>query len=126
MQSSRLGEILVKNSLITREQLAAALEEQKVSGGQVRLGTILIKQNLINEHDLTSFLSKQYGVPMVNLVDYDIDATVIKIISSDVVQKYQLIPVNRAGSTLIVAVSDPSNLFAIEDIKFMTSASEAD
>ncbi len=120
MQSSRLGEILVKNNLITREQLAAALDEQKMSGGQVRLGTILIKQNLITEQDLTSFLSKQYGVPTVNLSDYDIDAGVIKIIPQEVVQKYQLIPVNRAGATLIVAVSDPSNLFAIEDIKFMT------
>lgn len=120
MQSSRLGEILVKNNLISREELSKALEEQKTSGGQLRLGSILIKQNLISELDLTSFLSKQYGVPTVNLADYDIDPAVTKIIQSDVVQKYQLIPVNRAGSTLIVAVSDPSNLFAIEDIKFMT------
>ncbi|MBT1071590.1 type IV-A pilus assembly ATPase PilB [Pelotalea chapellei] len=120
MQSSRLGEILVKNNLISREELSKALEEQKTSGGQLRLGSILIKHNLISELDLTSFLSKQYGVPTVNLADYDIDPAVTKIIQSDVVQKYQLIPVNRAGSTLIVAVSDPSNLFAIEDIKFMT------
>jgi type IV pilus assembly protein PilB len=120
MQASRLGEILVKNNLITKEQLAKALDEQKLSGGQVRLGTILIKQNLISDQNLTSFLSKQYGVPTVNLSDYEIDTSVIKIIPSDVVQKYQLIPVNRAGATLIVAVSDPSNLFAIEDIKFMT------
>jgi type IV pilus assembly protein PilB len=121
MQSSRLGEILVKNNLITREQLASALEEQKLSGNQVRIGTILIKQNLINEHELTSFLSKQYGVPTINLADYDIDPAVSKIIPQEVVQKYQLVPVNRAGATLIVAVSDPSNLFAIEDIKFMTN-----
>jgi len=121
MQPSRLGEILVKNNLITREQLAKALEEQKSSGGQVRLGTILIKQNLINEQELTSFLSKQYGVPTINLADYDIDPAIARIIPLDVVQKYQLVPVNRAGATLIVAVSDPSNLFAIEDIKFMTN-----
>ncbi|GFE61261.1 type IV-A pilus assembly ATPase PilB [Geobacter sp. AOG2] len=120
MQSSRLGEILVKNNLITKEQLAKALEEQKLSGGQMRLGTILIKQNAISDQNLTSFLSKQYGVPAVNLSDYDIDPAVIKVIPQEVVQKYQLIPVNRAGATLIVAVSDPSNLFAIEDIKFMT------
>ena len=120
MQSSRLGEILVKNNLITKEELSKALEEQKTSGGQLRLGSILIKHNLISELDLTAFLSKQYGVPTVNLADYDIDPAVTKIIHSDVVQKYQLVPVNRAGSTLIVAVSDPSNLFAIEDIKFMT------
>ncbi len=120
MQSSRLGEILVTNNLITREQLAKALEEQKMSGGQARLGAILVKQNLISEQELTSFLSKQYGVPTVNLSDFEIDPAVIKIIQSEVVQKYQLVPINRAGSTLIVAVTDPSNLFAIEDIKFMT------
>ena len=133
MQSSRLGEILVKNNLITKEQLAKALEEQKLSGGQMRLGSILIKQNAISDQNLTSFLSKQYGVPAINLSDYEIDPVVIKIIPPEVVQKYQIIPVNRAGATLIVAVSDPSNLFAIEDIKFMTGynvemvvASEAD
>ncbi|MDD5284281.1 MAG: type IV-A pilus assembly ATPase PilB [Desulfuromonadaceae bacterium] len=120
MQTSRLGEILVKNNLISREQLGKALEEQKLNGNQVRLGSILIKQNLITEAELTSFLSKQYGVPAVNLTDYEIDAAVVKSIPAEVVQKYQLVPVNRAGATLIVAVSDPSNLFAIEDIKFMT------
>ena len=76
MQSSRLGEILVKNNLITKEQLAKALEEQKLSGGQLRLGTILIKQNILKEQDLTSFLSKQYGVPTINLADYEIDAAI--------------------------------------------------
>ena len=120
MQSSRLGEILVKNNLISRDQLEKALEDQKLSGDQARLGSILIKQNLISELNLTSFLSKQYGVPSVNLADYEIDAAVIKVIPAEVVQKYQLVPVNRAGATLIVAVSDPSNLLAIEDIKFMT------
>lgn len=120
MQSDRLGEILVKNNLINRDQLGKAIEEQKLSGSQLRLGTILINQKLLTEEQLTSFLSKQYGVPSVNLADYEIDPTVIKIIPSEVVQKYQLLPVNRAGATLIIAVSDPSNLFAIEDIKFMT------
>jgi len=120
MQSNRLGEILVKNNLISRDQLGKALEEQKLSGNQLRLGTILINLKLLSEEQLTSFLSKQYGVPSVNLADYEIDPAVIKIIPPEVVQKYQLLPVNRAGATLIVAVSDPSNLFAIEDIKFMT------
>ncbi|HPX61584.1 MAG TPA: type IV-A pilus assembly ATPase PilB [Deltaproteobacteria bacterium] len=120
MQASRLGEILVNNNLVTREQLAKALEEQKLSGGQMRLGTILVKHNILNEHDLTSFLSRQYGVPTVSLADYEIDPAITKIIQPEIVQKYQLIPINRTGATLIVAVSDPSNLFAIEDIKFMT------
>ena len=120
MQINRLGEILVKNNLITREQLGKALDEQRFSGNQLRLGAILIAQKLLTEEQLTSFLSQQYGVPIVNLADYEIDPSVIKIIPQDVVQKYQLLPLNRAGSTLIVAVSDPSNLFALEDIKFMT------
>lgn len=120
MQSNRLGEILVKNNLINRDQLGKALEEQKLSGNQLRIGSILINQKLLTEEQLTSFLSKQYGVPSVNLTDYEIDPAVIKIIPPEVVQKYQLLPVNRAGATLIIAVSDPSNLFAIEDIKFMT------
>ncbi len=120
MQASRLGEILVKNNLVTRDQLSKALEEQKLSGNQLRIGSILINQKLLTEEQLTSFLSKQYGVPSVNLSDYEIDSAVIKIIPAEVAQKYQLVPVNRAGATLIVAVSDPSNLFAIEDIKFMS------
>jgi type IV pilus assembly protein PilB len=120
MQSNRLGEILVKNNLISRDQLSSALEEQKLSGNQLRLGSILISQKLLSEEQLTSFLSKQYSVPCVNLSDYEIDPAVIKIIPPEVVQKYQLLPVNRAGATLIIAVSDPSNIFAIEDIKFMT------
>ena len=120
MQVNRLGDILVKNNLITNEQLSRALEEQKLSGNQLRIGSILVSQKHLTEEQLTSFLSKQYSVPSVNLSDFDIDPTVIKIIPPDVAQKYQLIPVNRAGATLIIAVSDPSNLFAIEDIKFMT------
>jgi len=120
MKTTRLGEILLKYNLISREQLDKALEEQKLSGNQLRLGTVLIKQNILSEEDLASFLSKQYGVPTVNLADFEIESAVIKIIPPEVVQKYQLLPVNRAGSTLIVAVSDPTNLFALEDIKFMT------
>jgi type IV pilus assembly protein PilB len=120
MQMSRLGELLVANNLISREHLARALEEQKDSSGQLRLGTILIKNGFISEQDLTAFLSKQYGVPSINLAELEVDPVVIKIIPADIAQKYQIIPVNRAGSTLIVAMSDPSNIFAVDDIKFMT------
>ena len=120
MHASRLGELLVRNNLITKEQLTKALEEQKESGGQTRLGAILIKNGLISEPDLTSFLSKQYGVPSINLAEFEVDPAVIKTIPVEIAQKYQIIPVNRAGSTLIIAMSDPSNIFAIDDIKFMT------
>jgi type IV pilus assembly protein PilB len=120
MQANRLGELLVRNNLITKEQLVTALEEQKNSGGQLRIGSILIKNGHITETELTSFLSKQYGVPSINLQEFDVDAAVLKLIPAEVSQKYQIIPVNRAGSTLIIAMSDPSNIFAIDDIKFMT------
>jgi len=121
MHASRLGELLVRNNLITKEQLTKALDEQKESGGHGRLGSILIKNGLISESDLTSFLSKQYGVPSINLNEFEVDPAVIKTIPVEIAQKYQIIPVNRAGSTLIIAMSDPSNIFAIDDIKFMTS-----
>src|SRR5512137_1511131 len=120
MQASRLGDLLVRNNLITKEQLTKALDEQKESGGQLRLGSILIKNGLISEPDLTSFLSKQYGVPSINLAEFEIEQAVIKTIPVEIAQKYQIVPVNRAGSTLIIAMSDPSNIFAIDDIKFMT------
>jgi len=120
MQVSRLGEILVRNSLITKEQLSVALEEQKTAGAGVRLGSILIKNGHITESDLTTFLSRQYGVPSINLAEFEVDAAVLKLIPTDMAQKYQIIPVNRAGSTLIIAMSDPSNILATDDIKFMT------
>jgi len=118
MSVNRLGELLVRNKLIDEKQLAKALEEQKASGG--RLGASLTKLGFLKEEDLAAFLSRQYGVPSINLNEFEIDESVIKLIPAEVVQKYQLIPVNRAGSTLIVAMADPSNIFAIDDIKFMT------
>ena len=118
MAVNRLGELLVRNKLIDEKQLAKALEEQKATGG--RLGASLTKLGYLKEEDLAAFLSRQYGVPSINLNEFEIDESVIKLIPAGVVQKYQLIPVNRAGSTLIVAMADPSNIFAIDDIKFMT------
>src|SRR3990172_11458871 len=116
--SIRLGELLVKASLITPEQLHKALAEQKASGG--RLGFNLTKLGFLNEEALTTFLSKQYNVPAINLSEFEIDPSVMKLIPLDVVKKYVVIPVNRAGSTIILAMSDPSNIFALDDIKFMT------
>ncbi|MDT8440287.1 MAG: type IV-A pilus assembly ATPase PilB [Desulfuromonadales bacterium] len=118
MSANRLGELLVRNKMIDEKQLDKALADQKTSGG--RLGASLVKLGFIKEEDLAAFLSRQYGVPSINLSEFEIDTNVIKLISVDVVQKYQLVPVNRAGATLIVAMADPSNIFAIDDIKFMT------
>ncbi|PLX85720.1 MAG: type IV-A pilus assembly ATPase PilB [Desulfuromonas sp.] len=118
MTADRLGELLVRNNLIKEEHLSKALAEQKATGG--RLGASLIKLGFIDEEELATFLSRQYGVPSINLAEFEIDPTVIRLVPAEVTQKYQVVPINRAGSTLIVAMSDPSNIFAIDDIKFMT------
>ncbi len=118
MSVSRLGELLVRNQLISDDQLAKAIAEQKKEG--IRLGAALVKLGYVQEHDLASFLSKHYGVPSINLAEFDVDPAVVSLIPSEVAQKYQLVPINRAGATLIVAMADPSNIFAIDDIKFMT------
>ena len=114
----RLGDMLVKATLITREQLQKALQQQETSGG--RIGTNLVKLGFISEDDITSFLSRQYGVPSINLSHFEIDSAVIKLIPSEIAQKHQIIPINRTGNVLTVAMADPSNIFAIDDIKFMT------
>jgi len=116
--SGRLGELLVRENLISLQQLQKAQEEQRKTGG--RIGSLLVKQGAIAETDLTNFLSKQYGVPAISLKDFDVDDEVIKLIPKATAEKHQVVPVNRAGSSLIVAMSDPSNIFAIDDIKFLT------
>jgi len=116
--SSRLGEILIKESLITSEQLRQALEHQKSSGG--RLGTCLMKLGFISEDEITGVLSRQYGVPSINLKFYEVDASVIKLIPQDTAVRYQIVPLSRVGSTLTIAMTDPTNVFAMDDIKFMT------
>ena len=115
---ARLGELLVRERLITPLQLQQAVEEQRSGGG--RLGYQLTKMGFIEENELTAFLSKQYGVPSIDLNEFDIEGEIIKLIPKEVVLKHQVIPVNRTGSTLIVAMADPSNIFAIDDIKFLT------
>ena len=114
----RLGELLVREKLITADQLKKAIEEQRSSGG--RLGYNLAKLGYVNEKDLTIFLSKQYGIPAVDLATTEIDPEIIKQIPQDVANKYQVIPISRTGSTLVIAMADPSNIFAIDDLKFLT------
>src|SRR6202163_1156551 len=116
--SSRLGEILIKESLITSDQLRQALEHQKASGG--RLGTCLMKLGFISDDEITGVLSRQYGVPSINLKFYEVDASVIKLIPQDTAVRYQIVPLSRVGSTLTIAMTDPTNVFAMDDIKFMT------
>jgi type IV pilus assembly protein PilB len=116
--SGRLGELLVRENLISLQQLQKAQEEQRRTGG--RIGSLLVKQGAIAEGDLTKFLSKQYGVPAISLADFDVDDDVIKLVPKAIAEKHQVVPVNRAGSSLIIAMSDPSNIFAIDEIKFQT------
>ena len=116
--SSRLGEILVKESLITNDQLKQALDYQKKNGG--RLGTCLVKMGLIADDEITAVLSRQYGVPSINLKFYEVDPTVIKLIPQETALRYQVVPLSRVGSTLTIAMTDPTNVFAMDDIKFMT------
>ena len=115
---ARLGELLVRANLISLQQLQEAQVSQNQEGG--KLGYHLTRLGFIEESELTQFLSKQYGVPAINLSEFDIESDVIALIPKDVANKHMLIPVNRAGASLIVAMSDPSNIFAIDDIKFLT------
>ena len=115
---SRLGELLVREQLISPEQLQKAQESAKKAGE--RLGNSLIKLGVVKEEDLTQFLSKQYGVPAINLSEFDIESEIIALIPKDVARKHRVVPINRADRTLIVAMSDPSDIFALDDLKFLT------
>src|SRR5215813_1337048 len=116
--SGRLGELLVRENLISVQQLRKAQEDQHRHG--TRIGAALIKTGAIEESKLTDFLSKQYGVPAINLKDFDIDVEIIKLVPREVAEKHLVIPVNRAGPSLIVAMCDPSNIYAVDDLKFLT------
>lgn len=116
--NAKLGQLLVNENIITEDQLKEALEAQTRSGG--RLGSTLIKMGIIDEDQLISFLSKQYDAPAINLHEYSIDPSITKFIPQEVVSKYHIFPVAKVGATLTIAMSDPSNVFAIDDVKFMT------
>jgi type IV pilus assembly protein PilB len=116
--SARLGEILIKEKLINDDQLKQALVYQQKNGG--RLGTCLIKMGLISDDVITEVLSRQYGVPSINLKYYEVDPAVIKLIPQDTAIRYQIVPLSRVGATLTIAMTDPTNVFAMDDIKFMT------
>jgi type IV pilus assembly protein PilB len=114
----KLGEMLVKAGLISPDQLEEALEAQKSNGE--KLGFNLIRLGYVKEDEITQLLSEQYGVPSINLRHFEIDETVINLIPSEVAQKYLVLPVNRTGATLTISMADPTNVFAMDDIKFMT------
>ncbi|MEO6656370.1 MAG: type IV-A pilus assembly ATPase PilB [Pyrinomonadaceae bacterium] len=116
--SAKLGEILVRENLITSQQLRETLEYQRANGG--RLGSNLVRLGYVSDDVVTAVLSRQYGVPSINLDLFQINADVIKLISEDVALKYSVLPISKVGATLTLAMADPTNVFAMDDIKFMT------
>lgn len=114
----RLGELLVKSKLISEDQLQEALKMQNERGG--KLGEALVGLGLITDQDITEVLSQQFGVPAIDLEHFEVDENVVKIIPADVARKYNVMPVSRTGATLTMAMADPTNVFAIDDIKFLT------
>lgn len=116
--AAQIGQILVASKIISEEQLVQALNLQKKEGG--RLGSNLVKLGYVTEDSIVSFLSKQLGVPAVNLSEYEIDPSVVSLIPIEMARKYSLMPLARVGATLTIAMADPSNIFATDDVKFMT------
>src|SRR5262252_1009081 len=114
----KLGDLLLKSKLINQDQLDAALKSQREEGG--KLGEALVRIGAVNENDITETLSQQFGVPSIDLGSFEIDPGVIKIVPGDVARKYGVLPVNKTGATLTIAMGDPTNVFAMDDIKFMT------
>ena len=116
--SQRLGDLLVKEKVITPEQLDKATKVQKETN--CRLGSALVKLGFLTDEDVTNFLSRQYGVPAINLSYFEIDPSVVKLIPFETAKRYQILPLSRVGASLTIAMVDPTNVFAMDDIKFMT------
>jgi type IV pilus assembly protein PilB len=114
----RIGELLLKEKRITPEQLQDALNYQRTHGG--KLGANLVKLGHVKDDEITSLLSKQYGVPSIALAQFEIEPAVIKLVPAETARKYQIVPLSRAGATLTIAMTDPTNVFAMDDVKFMT------
>lgn len=116
--TERLGELLVREGLITREQLQKALQEQKVTG--MRLGYTLVKLGFVQEVEITKMLARQYRMPAVDLSRFEVDPKIIKMVPADVAIKHTVLPLKREGRTLTVAMADPTNVGVIDDLKFIT------
>ena len=116
--TDKLGEILVREGLITPDQLRKALLEQKGSG--MRLGYTLVKLGFIEETEVTKMLARQYRMPAVDLSRFEVDPKILKLLTPDIAIKHTVLPLKREGRTLTIAIADPNNVTAIEDIKFIT------
>src|SRR5689334_24986976 len=116
--SDKLGEILLREGLITQDQLKKALLEQKNTG--MRLGYTLVKLGFIQETEISKMLARQYRMPAVDLSRFEVDPKIVKLIPPDVAVKHTVLPLKREGRTLTVAMADPTNVTVIEDLKFIT------
>jgi type IV pilus assembly protein PilB len=114
----RIGELLLKEKRITPQQLQEALKAQRQEGG--KLGKILVSLGFVRDEEITALLSKQYGVPSITLERFEVDSSVLRLVPADTAQKYHILPLSRSGATLTIAMTDPTNVFAMDDIKFMT------
>src|SRR3954451_23834700 len=115
---SRIGELLVREKMLSLQQLQQAQEEAKRTGK--RLGATLSRLGYVKDQELTQFVAKQYSLPSINLSEIEIDAAVLKLVPREICEKHQVIPIRRSGPTLIVAMADPSNIYAIDELKFLT------
>ncbi|HUQ02514.1 MAG TPA: type IV-A pilus assembly ATPase PilB [Kofleriaceae bacterium] len=115
---SRIGELLIREKVLSLQQLQQAQDEAKRTGR--RLGATLARMGLVPDNVLTQLVARQYSLPAINLAEIDIDANVLKLIPKEICEKHQVIPVRRQGATLIVAMADPSNIYAIDELKFLT------
>ncbi|HCL82287.1 MAG TPA: type IV-A pilus assembly ATPase PilB [Nitrospiraceae bacterium] len=118
VKTSLLGQLLLKAQLLNEDQLNEALRVQKLEGK--RLGNILLKLGYVNEESLITFLSRQYNAPAINIADHKIDSSILKLIPYETAKRYQLIPISKDGAGLRIAIADPSNNLAIDDVKFLT------
>jgi type IV pilus assembly protein PilB len=116
--TERLGDLLVRDGLITREQLQQALSEQKGTGN--RLGYTLVKLGFVEETEITKMLARQYRMPAVDLSRFEVDERIVKLVPADVAVRHTVLPLKREGRTLTVAMSDPTNGSVMDDLKFIT------
>src|SRR5690606_28752551 len=114
----RLGELLLREKRITPVQLQEALNHQRQHGG--RLSTSLVSLGILTEDDITTVVSRHCGVPAINLREFDLDPAIVRRVPAESATKYNVLPVGRSGTTLTLAMADPTNVFAMDDVKFMT------
>jgi type IV pilus assembly protein PilB len=114
----KLGELLLKERMVSPQQLQDALNHQRLNGG--KLAAAFVSLGFVTDEEITSLLSRQYGVPSISLDHFEVDPAIIKILPAETARKYQVLPLSRCGATVTIAMADPTNVFAMDDIKFMT------